>query len=354
MSVDTAEHPADPAPPQSDRGSGLARSNGVRALGALILLIVLGGAVFLSLTVGDTGLPLHLIWDAIFHFDGSTQETVVREDRLGRTLLGLLVGMSLAVAGALIQAMTRNPLADPGILGVNAGAALFVAIAVGTLGMTSFHSYVWFAFLGAVAATVLVYGIGSRGRGGATPIRLTLAGVAVTAVLGGITQGMMLLKPATFEYMAYWNAGTIGIRDSLQISGSMAGFILVGLLLAALVSRSLNAVALGDDLARSLGADVARTRTLGIIAVTLLCGATTAAAGPIGFVGLMVPHVARWIVGPEQRWILLYTLLGGPVLLLVSDVIGRLLGELQVGIVTAFIGAPVLIVLVRRRKASGL
>ncbi|MBQ7805398.1 iron chelate uptake ABC transporter family permease subunit, partial [Rhodococcus sp. (in: high G+C Gram-positive bacteria)] len=267
-----------------------------------------------------------------------------------------IVGMALGVAGGLIQAMTRNPLADPGILGVNAGAGFAMVVAVAVFGLTSIWSYIWFAFLGAVIATAIVYTLGSIGRGGATPIRLTLAGVAIGSVLGGISSGITLLNPTAFDQMRQWNAGSLSGR-SLEIVLAVAPFILIGLFLALALARQLNAVALGDDLARSLGANITRTRILGVIAVTLLCGAATAAAGPIGFVGLMVPHVARWFVGPDQRWILPYTLVCSPILLLFSDVVGRIVlrpGELQVGIVTAFIGAPVLIMLVRRSKVSGL
>jgi iron complex transport system permease protein len=276
--------------------------------------------------------------------------------RVPRTVLGLLVGAALGISGALIQALTRNPLADPGILGVNAGASFFVLLAVGLFGFTSISSYIWFAFLGAVLATILVYAIGAVGRGAATPIRLTLAGIAVGAVLGGITSGLALLNPQTFDRLRFWGAGSLtapGYDNILIISP----FVLLGIVLAIVAARPLNAIALGDDLAASLGANIVRTRVIVVIAVTLLAGAATAAAGPIVFVGLMVPHVARWLIGPDQRWILVFTLILAPVLLLSSDIIGRVVmrpGELQVGIVTAFVGAPVLILLARRRKVSGL
>ncbi|MFT3715738.1 MAG: iron chelate uptake ABC transporter family permease subunit [Gordonia sp. (in: high G+C Gram-positive bacteria)] len=320
------------------------------------MVAVLLAAVLLSLAIGPTDIPWSDVMHAVFHYDGSMSDIAVRDGRIARTLLGVLVGIALGLAGALIQALTRNPLADPGILGVNAGAAFFVALAVGTLGVTQVWGYIWFAFFGAVLTTVIVYLIGSGGRGGVDPIRITLAGVAVAAVLTGVTIGLLLLHPATFDQMRNWNAGSIAGRG-LQISGAVAPFIAAGVVLTAIVARPLNALALGDDLARSLGAELTRTRIVGIVAITLLCGAATAAAGPIGFVGLMVPHVARWIVGPDQRWILAYTFVGAPILVLVADVIGRVVlpsGELQVGIVTAFIGAPILILLVRQRKASGL
>ncbi|CCQ17856.1 Iron ABC transporter, permease [Rhodococcus sp. AW25M09] len=335
---------------------GLARTDARRTAGLVVVIGVLAGLCLLSIAVGTEYIPIGDVWHGLFFADGSTDSVIVRELRLPRTVLGLLVGIALGVAGALIQAMTRNPLADPGILGVNAGAAFFVAIAVGVLGLTGIRSYIWFAFAGAVLATIAVYALGSMGRAGATPIRLTLSGIALGAVLGGTTSGMLLLDPDAFDRMRFWGAGSLAGRG-LDVVSATAPFIALGLFLAALVARPLNAIALGDDLAQSLGARVIRTRIIGVVAVTLLAGAATAAAGPIGFVGLMIPHMVRWFVGPDQRWILIYTVFAAPGLLLLSDVVGRLVirpGELQVGIVTAFVGAPVLIVLVRRKKASGL
>ncbi|ORM37811.1 iron chelate uptake ABC transporter family permease subunit [Williamsia sp. 1135] len=335
---------------------GLAATNARRALGWLVGVAILALVCLLSIAIGAKDIPFGTVWDALWSYDNSGDHIIIRDLRIPRTVLGLLVGVALGIGGALIQAMTRNPLADPGILGVNAGAAFAVALAVGVLGYTGIWAYIWFAFAGAVVVTVVVYALGSVGRGGATPIRLTLAGVAIGAVLTGVTTGLILLDPQAFDQMRFWNAGSIAGRG-LDVSGAVAPFIVVGLVLAFAIARPLNAVAMGDDLARSLGANVTRTRVIGVIAVTLLCGAATAAAGPIAFVGLMVPHVARWIVGPDQRWILAYTLVFAPILLLLSDVIGRVIirpGEMQVGIVTAFVGAPVLIFLVRRGKASGL
>lgn len=335
---------------------GLARTNARRAAGLFVVIGILAALCLVSIAVGTEYIPLGSVWHGLFFPDASTDSVIVRELRLPRTVLGLLVGAALGVAGALIQAMTRNPLADPGILGVNAGAAFFVAIAVGVLGFTGIDSYIWFAFAGAALAAVAVYALGSMGRAGATPIRLTLSGIALGAVLGGITSGMLLLDPDAFDRMRFWSAGSLAGRG-LDITTATGPFIALGLFLAALVARPLNAIALGDDLAQSLGARVIRTRIIGVVAVTLLAGAATAAAGPIGFVGLMIPHMVRWFVGPDQRWILIYTLFAAPGLLLLSDVVGRIVirpGELQVGIVTAFVGAPVLIVLVRRKKTSGL
>ena len=260
------------------------------------------------------------------------------------------------MAGALIQAFTRNPLADPGILGVNAGAALAVAFGVTVLGMSTITQYLWLALAGAIVTTVLVTLIGALGRAGATPIRMTLAGVGIGAVLSGITSALALTNQTAFSRLLGWSAGSV-TGPPLATAGIIAPLVGVGVVIAILLSRDLNALALGDDLAAALGSRAAVTRAGSVIAITVLCGAATAAAGPIGFVGLMIPHVARWIVGPDQRWILGYAILLGPSLVIGSDVIGRLVlrpSELPVGVVTAFVGAPVLILLVRRAKASGL
>ncbi|MFW0784488.1 iron chelate uptake ABC transporter family permease subunit [Gordonia sp. CPCC 206044] len=325
-------------------------------LGIVVGVGVLVAVCALSVAVGAKTIPLGTVWDALFSFDHSPDEIIIRELRVPRTILGLIVGVALGVSGALIQGMTRNPLADPGLLGVNAGSAFFVAVAVGIFGFTGIWTYLWFAFAGAALVSVMVYILGSMGRGAPSPIRLTLAGVAVSALLTGITLGLTLLDPDAFDEMRYWRAGSIAGRD-MSITGAVLPFIIVGLVLAVWAARSLNAIALGDDTARSLGADVGRTRVVGTVAVALLCGAATAAAGPISFVGLMIPHIARWVVGPDQRWIVAYSMIGGAILVLLSDVVGRVIirpGEMQVGVVTAFIGAPVLILLVRRAKASGL
>ncbi|GAA3587095.1 Fe(3+)-siderophore ABC transporter permease [Amycolatopsis ultiminotia] len=333
-----------------------AHRGAVLSAGLGITLVALVAVCVASIAVGAKDLPLSTVWHALSAYDGSVDHMIVRSYRIPRTLLGVLAGVALGAGGTLIQAMTRNPLADPGVLGVNAGAAFAVTIAVGVFGLTGFSSYVWFAFLGAVVVTVVVYRLGSLGRGGATPIRLTLAGIAVGAVLSGVNRGLPLLNAKAFDTMRAWHAGSLSVQG-MDIVLALAPFVLTGLALAVWVARSLNAVALGDDLAAALGVHVARTRALGVVALTLLCGAATAAAGPIGFVGLMVPHVARWIVGPDQRWILVHSLVGAPVLLLASDVVGRIVvrpDEMPAGVVTAFLGAPVLVWLVRREQAAGL
>lgn len=338
------------------RKPGVAGSNAARMLWLGVAAGALVAVVLASIAIGSKDIPLNTVLEAIFAYNDSDDHAIIQALRMPRTFLGVLVGMALGMSGALIQAMTRNPLADPGILGVNAGAAFFVVLGIGLFGATALSGYIWFAFLGAILTTILVYAIGSAGPRGATPVRLTLAGVAVGAVLSGITSGISLLNPATFDRMRQWRAGSL-VAPGFETLAMVWPFLALGLLLAFVVARPLNAVALGDDLASALGANIWRTRIITIISTTLLAGASTAAVGPIGFVGLMVPHVARWIVGPDQRWIFAYTLVLAPILLLVSDIVGRVVmrpGELQVGIVTAFVGAPVLILLARRRKVSGL
>jgi len=320
---------------------------------SVVVLVLLSLA---SIAIGSQTLPLHEVIHALFHPGHTNADLIVTGLRIPRTVLGLLVGASLGVAGALIQAFTRNPLADPGILGVNAGASLAVVIGIAFLGMDSIGQYLWLAFGGAVVTTVAVYTIGASGRGGATAVRMTLAGVGVAAVLGGVTSMITLSKPDAFESSLSWSAGSLA-GPPLSTSWTVAPFIAAGLLLAAAITRDLNAFALGDDLAASLGSRAVITRTVAIVAVTLLAGAATAAAGPIGFVGLMIPRVARWITGPDQRWIFAYSLTLGPCLLLASDVIGRIVmepAELPVGLVTAFVGAPALILLSRRVRTSNL
>ena len=324
-------------------------------LGLGIAVAALVAAILLGVFVGSTPVSLSDVWRALTSPAGSATDLVVLDLRIPRTVAALVVGVGLGVSGALIQGLTRNPLGDPGILGVDAGAALFVAIGV-VLGASTPAQYLPFAFAGALVVTALVYVIGSSGRGSADPIRLTLAGVALAAVLTGITTAMMLLDPLTFRVLRGWNAGSF-VERGFDVILPALPFVVIGVVIALACARSLNAIALGDDLASSLGTRMVRTRILSVVAITLLAGSATAIAGPIGFVGLMVPHIARWIVGPDQRWIISYSVVIAPTVLLISDVIGRVIlwpSDVPVGIITAFVGAPVLIHLVRRAKASAL
>ncbi|WP_245632994.1 FecCD family ABC transporter permease [Luteipulveratus mongoliensis] len=312
--------------------------------------------VALSLVIGSRVLGLDEVWHGLTTAHSVGDDSVVRRLRVPRTAIGLLAGIALGLSGAIMQAVTRNPLADPGLLGVNAGATLCVVLASWLFGIGSVLGLVWFALAGAAVASVAVYAIGTAGRGGASPVRLALAGVAVTAVLNGIVQVTLLRDPLTFERFRFWRVGSLTRADGAMV-WQLLPFVVVGTLIALSLGRLLNAVALGDDMARSLGGSVRRTRAASVIAVTLLCGAATAAVGPISFVGLMIPHIARRIVGPDQRWILAYTVVLAPLLLVTADIVGRLVvrpAELQVGLVTALLGAPVLVWVVRRGRLSEL
>ncbi|MBT1183657.1 iron chelate uptake ABC transporter family permease subunit [Streptomyces sp. CJ_13] len=323
------------------RGAGL-----LLALAALILISLL------SVWLGTRDIPFTSTWSVLWNPDGSQTSVIIHSYRIPRTVLGLLVGIALGLSGALMQALTRNPLADPGLLGVSLGASTGVVVAIAFLGVGTALGYVWFAFAGAALASVAVYLLGSAGRKLATPDRLVVAGAAVTAVLYAFNSAVLLLDPRAFNQFRFWTVGALAGRR-MDVVWVIAPFVVTGLVVALLLAPSLNALAMGEQLGKALGVNIGRTRVLGVVSVMLLCGAATAAAGPIGFVGLVVPHVARFVVGPDQRWVMAYSMLLAPVLLIGSDVLGRVLGapgEVQVGIVTAFIGAPLFLVLCRRRK----
>jgi ABC-type Fe3+-siderophore transport system permease subunit len=326
-----------------------------RAIGLIVAFAALLILLVLSVMIGSTAIPPSAVWEALFNPAADIDQFAIRDYRLPRTIVGLVVGIALGLSGALIQALTRNPLADAGILGVHAGASFAVTVAVGLLGIRDIKGYQWFAFAGALIVTLIVLALGSTRRG-QSPVVMVLVGVSIGAVLGGARDALQLTDPDAFDALRSWNAGSIAGRP-LDLLWPILPFFVIALILAFAVSGPLNATALGDELAVAQGVRLARTRILAILAITLLAGGATAIVGPIGFLGLMVPHVARWIVGPDQRWIFAYSVLLAPSLLLASDILGRLViapGELPVGIVTAFVGAPVLIALVRRSKASGL
>lgn len=328
------------------------RYAGVKLIGLVVAVVALVAICVASLAVGAKSIPLHAVWSGLFDYHGLDDEVVVRQLRVPRTLIGLGVGAALGLAGALMQALTRNPLAEPGILGVTQGASAAIVTAIGFLGVSGVLGYVWFAFFGAAVVSVVVYLLGSRGPSGATPVRLALAGTAISAALTAYVSAMLLLYPQVFNQFRFWQVGALAGRQ-LDVLWRVGPFLVVGIVLALGLARPLNSMALGDETARGLGAHLGRTRVFGAVAITLLCGAATASAGPISFVGLAMPHVARAITGPDQRWLLPYTMVLSPVLLLGADILGRVLvrpGELQVGLVTAFLGAPVFIALARRRK----
>lgn len=327
----------------------------VRATAVPVLLLLLSLAVALSLLVGAKPLPASTIVDALSGTCQSADCIIVLDARLPRTLAGLLAGAALGLAGALMQTLTRNPLADPGILGVNAGASFAIVLGAALFGFSSPGEQLLMAFCGALAASLLVAFTGSQGGGQLSPVRLTLAGVALGAVLEGLSTGIALLNPDVWDQLRFWQAGSLDIR-TLQTLKVVTLPVLIAAAVALFSSRALNSLSLGTDTATALGSRVARTQLMGLLAITVLCGSATAVVGPIAFIGLMMPHMARWIVGSDHRWSLPVTLLATPTLLLFADIVGRVLvpGELRVSVVSAFIGAPVLIFLVRRQRGGAL
>jgi iron complex transport system permease protein len=332
-----------------------------------VLLIALSCAALLvlcalSMAYGALAVPFDQVWDTLLgHAPNSRIETVIWSVRLPRTALALATGAALGLSGALMQALTRNPLADPGILGVSAGAAFAVVLSVGVLGIGSVYGYVWFAFAGALGASVLVYFLGGLGRSGSTPVKLALAGVAVTSVLFSLTSAIALTDPDALNRYRFWSAGSLANQDTAVLLRVLP-FLAVGAVLALACAPSLNSLALGDDVATSLGLRLGLLRVQGVVAVTLLTGGAVAVIGPVVFVGLVVPHIARVLaqyagVGPDYRWLLPLSAVLAPCLLLAADVAGRLIErpiEIQAGVLVAFIGGPFFIAMVRRRRLAEL
>lgn len=322
----------------------------VAVLAALVVLALV------SVGVGARHVPVADAWAALTSYDPASFDHEAVRARVPRTVLALVVGAALGLAGALMQGMTRNPLADPGILGVNAGASAAVVAAITLLGVSAPSGYVWFAFLGAGAAAAVVYAVAAAGREGATPVKLALAGACVSAALTSLITAILVSGTDVLDTFRFWQVGAVGGRP-FETFTPVLPFLAVGAVVALACGRTLNALSLGDDVARGLGQDVRRSRVVVGVAVVLLCGGATAAAGPIAFVGLTVPHVARAITGPDNRWVLPYSAVLGAALVVVADVLGRVVaqpGQLQAGLVTAAVGAPVFIALVRRRRLAEL
>jgi iron complex transport system permease protein len=326
----------------------LRRRTGWLAAATVALLL----AVLLSLAVGSRAIPPGEVVHALLHRgDDSRYAEVVRSLRVPRKVVGIMVGAALAVAGVVMQGVTRNPIAEPGILGVSQGASLGVVCAIAYAGAGTLSGYVWFAFAGAGAAAVAVYAVAARGRGGASPVKLALAGAAMNAFLTSLVSGVLTTDAQTLETYRFWQVGSLSGRDS-GLVGMLWPFPVAGLLLVLAMARGLDALALGEDVAKGLGQNVAVLRLLGALGATVLTGAAVAAAGPIAFVGLAVPHMARALVGTAHRWVLPMAALLGPVMVLAADVVGRIVfppSEVPVAVMTALIGVPFLVALVRRR-----
>ncbi|WCI07961.1 iron chelate uptake ABC transporter family permease subunit [Arthrobacter sp. OVS8] len=352
----TTAAPAAARPAPETHIAGVFPARGPRAVWLLAAVVVLALVTAASLAIGARGLSLDTVWQSLTQFDPANGDHAVVHARIPRTVLGLLAGGALGLAGAAMQGVARNPLADPGIIGINAGAALAVVTGIYVFGVASLSGYIWFAFLGAAAAAVLVYLVASLGRDGATPVKLALAGAALSAGLFSLMNVILVSSRDTLDRFRFWQVGGIAGRDWSVILPALP-FLLLGAAIVLATGRILNNLALGDDIARGLGQRVGLVRGVTALGIVLLCGSATALAGPIGFVGLIIPHAVRFLTGPDYRWILPFSLVLAPALLLAADVAGRVIllpGEVPAGIMTALIGAPVFVWLVRRGKGAGL
>lgn len=322
----------------------------------IISLFLLSITVYLSLRYGSRQVSIK---DFLTAFSGETDvsfEVSVIRTRIPRTVFGVLAGAGLSVSGVVMQGITRNPLADPSILGINTGASLFVVIGLAFFGISSPNEYIWLALIGAGITCVFVYVLASLGSNGINPIKLALAGAAVSISLNSLVSTIMMPRSHVMDQFRFWQVGSIGAAsvDTIKL---VLPFILIGLIIAIIISSSLNALALGDDMATSLGVKVNLIRVIAGLSSVMLCGAITALAGPIGFVGLMVPHFIRLIFGSDMRYMIPFSAIYGSILLVFSDVLGRVLtspGDIEVGIITAFIGAPIFILAVRKAKVGTL
>lgn len=322
-------------------------------MGSLVLLVV---CMLASLAFGSRTVGWDELLDGLFRPAVQSYEADIIRQRVVRTIFSLMCGAALGVSGALMQSVTRNPIADPSILGVNTGAALFVVVGIAFFNISSSSDYIWFALAGALLTAVFVFGIGSLGRGGATPLKLVLAGAATSAALSSLVMAIMIPRSNVMDQFRFWQVGSVGAGNMDSIM-TFLPFFLVGIVIAILAAPSLNILGLGEELAKGLGVRIGTLKLIASFAGVILCGAATALAGPIGFIGLLAPHLVRLTIGPDERFVIPMSALAGAILLTFADVTGRLLGspgELEVGIVTAFIGAPILIALTMKVKVRDL
>nr|WP_157344876.1 iron ABC transporter permease [Nocardioides sp. MAH-18] len=321
----------------------------------MVALVALAVACVASVALGARIVG----WSDVVHGLTGGEDTIGQAavaKRIPRTLLAILVGAALGVAGAVMQGVTRNPIADPSILGITSGASLAVVSGITILGLSAPTSYIWVAIAGAAGSAAFVYAIGSVGRGGATPLKLALAGAATTAAFSSLISAILLPRVDVMNVYWHWQIGGVGGATYARIA-QMLPFLVVGAIVCLAAARGLNALALGDDVAAGLGERVGTTRLLAFVGAVTLCGAATAVAGPIAFVGLVVPHACRLLIGIDHRWLLPFAAITGATLLTVADVVGRVVArpeEIDVGIITAFVGAPVFIYIVRRQKVRAL
>ncbi|WP_273426292.1 iron ABC transporter permease [Marinobacter sp.] len=326
-----------------------------KALGLLLSLALVGATLVASLILGQITVTSHDLYNSLFSYSpGDLEHLVVRSERVPRTVIALVVGAGLAVSGVLMQSLTRNPLASPGILGINAGALFLVVVGASLFSLTAPSQLIWLAFIGAAVAASLVYFLGHEPGRGVSPVRIVLAGVALTAMFVSFAQGLLILNQERFESMLFWIAGSVSGR-SLEAVAPLLPVIGVGLLLSLVLSRQLNLLGLDDEVTQGLGMNVGQIRLLTGLLVIILAGTSVAIAGLIGFVGLIVPHIARGVLGTDHRWLIPGSALIGGALLMGSDTLARLLippREVPIGVVTALMGTPLFLYLARRTGNS--
>lgn len=319
------------------------------AAGVLLLLV----SLIASVLFGLQHFRIETVIDSYTAFNGSTEHMIIRDARVPRALVGAVVGASLAVAGAVMQAITRNPLASPSVFGINAGAVLLLVIGISALGSSlTMDSMIWIAFAGAGITSLFVFILGSRGAGGFAPIKLTLAGAAIAAFASSITSGIILIDKKSLDQALFWMIGSVVDRDIEHLL-SVLPYVIVGLVLSMMIAPSLNVTALGDDISKGLGMSLFLVRVTACVAVVLLAGSSVSIAGPIAFVGMIIPHLCRSLVGHDHRWLLPYCAVSGALLLVTADLASRFVimpKEVPVGVATAVLGVPFLIYIVRRRK----
>lgn len=326
-----------------------------KTVGMILGGVLMSVALLASIALGATAISVDTLIAAFVAYDPtSTQHIILRTERLSRAITAMLVGASLAVAGALMQALTRNALASPGVLGINAGAMFFVVCAASFLSLSSPLELVWAAFLGAAVAGGLVYLLGMRGHDGMSPLRVVLAGVAITALFVSFSQGLLIINQERFENVLFWLAGSVSGRQ-LEVVLPLLPLFIGAALLCLLLLQHLNLLVLDDDVVKGLGQRILVVKLLVGSAVIVLAGGAVALAGMIGFVGLIVPHMVRGLFGMDHRWVLPGCALLGASLLLVADTVARFLippQEVPVGVMTALLGAPFFIYIARKRRQT--
>lgn len=327
------------------------RSFTARWIGLIVGFFLLVICIGLSIILGYTDTSVQAVIDTFLHFNGSNTQLVIKTVRLPRTLIGAAVGSSLAVAGALMQALTKNPLASPDIMGINAGAGFFIVVVVTFFSVHSFHTFTWIAFLGAAVASFMVYFLGSLGKDGLTPMKMTLAGAAIAGMFGSITQGLLVINETSLDQVLFWLAGSVQGRK-LEILFAVLPYMMFALAFSFILGKQINIFVMGEKLAMGLGQRTGMVKFLMSFIVVLLAGGAVAVAGPIGFVGVMIPHVSRWLVGNDYRWIIPYCAIVGGIFLIIADIGARYLlmpEEVPVGVLTAFIGVPFFIFIARKK-----